>query len=115
MDLSTGSVPFQLLPELGGQYMMWGYYAGRYRDLNYTAFQCEYRFPLFWHFGGVVFASIGKVAPDISDLLSTENIRVAGGGGIRYAIDKSQNVNIRIDFAFSPEGFSVYFNILEAF
>lgn len=115
LQMSTGTVPFQKLPKLGGDSMMRGYYAGRYRDMNYTAFQGEYRFPLFWRFGGVVFGSFGKVAPDMNNLLSTENIRFAAGGGIRFRIAREQHVNLRIDFAYSSEGFSAYFQLLEAF
>jgi hypothetical protein len=115
LELSTGTVPFQAMPGLGGRNIMRGFYEGRYRDLNYTAFQAEYRFPLFWNFGGVVFGSVGKVAPNVNKLPSTENIRVSGGSGIRYTIDRDQGVNLRFDFAISSEGFSVYFNILEAF
>jgi outer membrane protein assembly factor BamA len=50
LQLRTGTVPFQFLPMLGGQYMMRGYYEGRYRDMNYTALQVEYRLPLFWRY-----------------------------------------------------------------
>jgi hypothetical protein len=115
LELSAGTVPFQMLPELGGQYMMRGFYEGRYRDLKYTAFQGEYRFPLFWNFGAVAFGSVGKVAGDVNTLLSAEHIRASGGGGIRYAIDRERHINVRVDFAFSAEGFSVYFDIFEAF
>jgi hypothetical protein len=115
LEMNTGTVPFQMLPDLGGDSMMRGYYEGRYRDMNYTAFQGEYRFPLFWRFGGVVFGSVGKVAPDMNNLLSTENIRFAAGGGIRFRIAKEQHVNLRIDFAYAAEDFSAYFQLLEAF
>jgi hypothetical protein len=115
LELSSGSVPFHMLPELGGQHMMRGYYEGRYRDLKYTAFQAEYRFPLFWNFGGVVFGSTAKVAPDMNTLLSARNFRASGGAGIRYAVDRERYVNLRVDLAFSAEGFSIYFDIFEAF
>jgi outer membrane protein assembly factor BamA len=115
LDLSTGNVPFEFLPGLGGQNMMRGYEEGRYRDMNYTALQAEYRLPLFWRFGAVVFGSAGKVAPDLSSLFITEYLRAAGGFGLRFLVVPKQQVNIRIDVAFTQEDAAFYINIREAF
>jgi outer membrane protein assembly factor BamA len=115
LQLRTGTVPFQFLPKLGGQYMMRGYYEGRYRDMNYTALQGEYRLPLFWRLGGVVFGSIGKVGPDITSLFSTEYLRVTGGVGLRVLVDREDHVNFRFDLAYNGKEPAFYFSILEAF
>jgi outer membrane protein assembly factor BamA len=115
LQMRTGIVPFQFLPKLGGQYIMRGYYEGRYRDLYYTTLQSEYRLPLFWRLGGVVFGSIGKVGPDMPALLSTEHLRASGGFGVRILVDDEEHVNFRVDLAYNGEEIAFYFNILEAF
>ena len=115
LSASEGSVPFQRLPELGGSAMMRGYYEGRFRDKVYTAVQAEYRFPVYWRFGGVAFASIGQVASSIGELSLASDLKISGGGGIRFVIDPKQKINLRLDFAFSPADFGVYFNVQEAF
>ena len=115
LDLSTGDVPFQYMPKLGGRSMMRGYYEGRYRDLNYTALQGEYRLPLFWRLGMVAFGSVGHVAPDVPGLLSTEYLRAAGGLGLRFLVEEQRKVNFRVDVAFTGQDTAVYFNVLEAF
>jgi outer membrane protein assembly factor BamA len=115
LDLSAGTVPFEFLPRLGGQNMMRGYREGRYRDMNYTALQAEYRFPLFWRFGAVIFGSVGKVAPDVPALFTPEYLRVAGGFGLRFLVVPQQQLNFRIDVAFQSEDTAFYINIREAF
>jgi outer membrane protein assembly factor BamA len=115
LRVRTGTIPFQFLPKLGGQYMMRGYYEGRYRDANYSALQGEYRFPLFWRLGGVVFGSFGKVGSDIPSLFSTEYLRASGGIGLRFLMNDEENVNFRLDLAYNGREAVFYFNILEAF
>jgi outer membrane protein assembly factor BamA len=112
--LAHGTVPFQVLPALGGSGLMRGYYDARFRDKVFVATQIEYRFPIYWRFGGVVFGGIGQVAPRIAEL-TFEDLKVAGGLGIRFAVTEDPKINVRLDFAFSPEGFSFYVNALEAF
>ena len=115
LQLSTGDVPFQYLPEMGGRFMMRGYYEGRYRDMNYTALQGEYRLPLFWRLGAVVFGSVGQVAPNVNSLVSLEHLRVTGGFGIRFLIEPQRQINFRIDIAYNGKELVPYFNVLEAF
>lgn len=115
LQLRTGTVPFQFLPRLGGQYMMRGFYEGRYRDMDYSALQAEYRFPLFWRLGGVVFGSIGKVGPDIPTLFSFSDLRATAGAGLRILMDAENHVNFRVDVAYNGREIAFYFNVLEAF
>lgn len=42
-------------------------------------------------------------------------LRLAGGGGIRYAINPSEKMNVRLDIAVGDEEMQVYFQFLEAF
>jgi outer membrane protein assembly factor BamA len=114
MVLSGGEVPFNVMPRVGGPYLLRGYYSGRFRDENYIAVQGEYRFPIFWRFGGAVFGSIGQVAPEI-DEFSFENIKAAAGAGVRFAWDTKQRINVRFDVGFSRSDTSFYVNIGEAF
>ena len=93
---------------------MRGYFDARFRDKVSVVTQFEYRFPIYWRFGGVVFGAAGQVAPRLSEL-SFDDLKYAGGLGIRFAVTEDPKVNIRIDFAFSPEGFMFYINALEAF
>jgi hypothetical protein len=113
-DLSWGTVPFQELPALGGDMMLRGYLAGRYRDKVYTALQAELRVPLFWRLGGVLFASAGQVAPGLADL-DFYAPKLAGGTGLRVLLNRSQNLNLRLDMAGSPEGPAFYIRAMEAF
>jgi outer membrane protein assembly factor BamA len=115
LELSTGDVPFQFLPRMGGQYIMRGYREGRYTDMNYTALQGEYRVPLFWRFGATVFGALGMVSPDLSGIFSFEYIRATGGFGLRVMVIEEQKINFRFDVAFSEEGVAYYFNVREAF
>ncbi len=114
MTLSSGTIPFQLLPRMGGSDLMRGYYKGRYRDKQYIAIQSEYRYPIFWRFRGVFFGAIGQVAPAV-DEFEFDGIKVAGGAGIRFVWDKGQRINVRFDVGISDTGVEYYLNVKEAF
>jgi hypothetical protein len=114
---NTGNVPFNQLALLGGESMMRGYYLGRYRDKNLIASQVEYRwlpFPFSKRFGGVLFLSAGNVAPSVPEF-NLKNIKVAGGGGVRFLLFSKKDVFTRLDFAFSKESTGFYIFIGEAF
>ncbi len=114
-EMTLGSVPFQLLPLLGGSNVMRGFVQDKYRDKHYAALQTEYRFPLFWRIGAAVFASAGDVAPDASGF-KFQDIKTAGGCGIRVNLDRKQHINLRFDLAYNSDGeMNLYMNLLEAF
>jgi outer membrane protein assembly factor BamA len=114
LELSDGTVPFEMMPCLGGQTIMRGYYEGRYRDRNYAALQGEYRFPISPRFSGVIFASLGEVAPEI-DRFTTDHLQTAAGCGVRFRIDPQQKINLRLDVGLSESGVYGYLNFMEAF
>ncbi len=114
MVLSGGEVPFNAMPRVGGPNLLRGYYWGRFRDQNYIAVQGEYRFPLFWRFGGAVFGSVGQVAPEIYEF-SSNNIKAAAGVGVRFTWDTKQRINVRFDIGFSRSDTNFYIDIAEAF
>ncbi len=111
---TAGDVPIQMLPKLGSHQMMRGYPMGKYLDKNLWAVQAEYRSPLFWRIGVSVFAGVGQVFPKFSEF-SLSDLKIAGGAGLRYMLDKEQHLNVRLDIAQSREGTYVYFTIQEAF
>ncbi len=119
MQLTGGDVPFQLIPAMGGQNNMRGYYQGRYRDKNYFSFQAEYRFPLIWRFSGVLFGGTGIVAPAITRI-NFQYLRIACGGGLRFLLHQERMINLRLDFAvnnvrFRSDDYGMYFSVMEAF
>ena len=76
--------------------------------------QMEYRFPIHERWSGVTFAAAGDVFHD-NDELETQSMKYAAGCGIRYAIDKKEKINIRIDIGVSPYGIFPYILFQEAF
>lgn len=114
MKISSGSVPFRSLPPLGDKSIMRGYADNRYLDKIFSGFQAEYRFPVIWRFGGAIFGSVGQVAPDLAGFPLTD-LKLSGGGGLRFTVTQEPKTNIRIDYAFSREGSQLYITLGEAF
>jgi hypothetical protein len=114
-NLTTGNPPFQNLSLLGGQSMMRGYYAGRYRDKNMLTFQMEYRvIPVWWRFGFAGFLGFGDVADSMEDFRPGD-LKYSAGFGLRFQIDPEERINLRIDFAVGENSSGFYVNIMEAF
>lgn len=110
----TGKPPFTDLALFGGQMMMRGYRYGRYRDRGMLIAQSEYRFPVYWRFGGVFFGSYGDVAHRVSDYRIT-SLKAAYGYGIRFAFDEDEKLNLRLDFGYGKKTSGYYISIGEAF
>ncbi|HVZ55644.1 MAG TPA: BamA/TamA family outer membrane protein [Chitinophagaceae bacterium] len=94
---NSGLVPFMSLASLGGSETMRGYYDGRFRDKNLIVLQTEYRFPVWWRFGAVLFAGAGDVAHRL-DNFNLLNLKYSGGAGIRFAVRPREKMNIRLDY-----------------
>jgi outer membrane protein assembly factor BamA len=113
---NNGVVPLRSLASFGGANTMRGYYAGRYRDKNQAVLQTEYRAPLFWRLGAVVFGGIGNISDHFNNLNFNE-LKYSYGGGLRVALRKSEKLNLRLDYGIgkgrNTQGF--YFQIGEAF
>lgn len=112
--IQTGEQPFRRLGLVGGEQVMRGYYQGRYRDQNYLALQAEYRMPLFWRFGLAVFAGAGEVW-NWSEPYQMQVFKYTSGAGIRFLMDKKDNVNLRLDFAVGNRTTGFYVAFGEAF
>ncbi|MFN8360686.1 MAG: BamA/TamA family outer membrane protein [Candidatus Kapaibacterium sp.] len=105
--------PFYKLSDVGGEYMLRGYFNSRFRDNNALAVQGEYRSPLWWRFGAVGFLGLGDVFGRLSDL-SLRSIKLTGGTGIRFVILPDERANLRFDVGFSNEEMQLYLGFFEA-
>lgn len=114
LSLATGDVPFHQMPVIGGTKKMRGYFEGTYRDENLLMLQSEYRFPLFWRLGTVVFGGLGEVS-DKPYKWDLNNIRYNMGAGIRFTLDKVQRINMRLDYGIGYKSTGFYLTIGEAF
>lgn len=103
----SGNAPFKELAELGGPRMMRGYYRGRYRDNYLTAFQAEYRMPVYKRIGVVVFGGLGKVYNQ--DEVNLNGLHYSYGTGMRMNINMREKLNLRLDYAFGDPGHPGYF------
>jgi hypothetical protein len=113
-EFNGGFVPYYHLAMIGGDELLRGYYQGRYRDKEMLVLETEYRFPLFWRFGAVVFAGAGEVADEFLGL-GSQTIHWAVGGGFRLNVNTKERLNLRLDFGIGPGTFGVYFTAREAF
>ena len=112
--------PFQLLPALGGEDLIRGVRMGMFRDDTLWALQGELRFPLFWLFGGAVFAGAGDVYH--YEDWKWQVPKVGYGLGVRLKINQA-NINVRLDLArnnmykswTTRESYSFYLAVSEAF
>ena len=91
--------PFYLLPELGNDEMMRGYYNGRYRDKNMLAGQAELRYRLSDRIGLDGFAGTGTVFKRFN----INHLKPNYGGGLRYFFDTEKGLTMRVDYGFGEK------------
>jgi hypothetical protein len=92
----TGSrSPFYLMPALGNDELMRGYYNGRYRDRNFIAGQTELRYRVSPRFGLAGFVGTGEV---FNKSFAWDQLKPNYGGGIRYFFDVEKGLSIRADY-----------------
>jgi len=94
-SLTGGSSPFYLLPQMGSDEMMRGYYGGRFRDRNLIAGQTELRYRIDPRFGLAAFVGTGEVFH--SDF-SFPQLKINYGGGVRYFFDIQKGLSFRLDY-----------------
>lgn len=131
-SLQGSVLPFYLLPELGNDLMMRGYYTGRYRDQNYLAGQLEYRYFLdpkipiniwFLHmqpkFALAAFGGSGAVFNNKDIAMS--HFKPSYGMGVRWFYDEGAKLTVRIDYAWGEKRAGeerqsgLYLSLAEAF
>jgi outer membrane protein assembly factor BamA len=113
------NTPFYLLPQLGNDEIMRGYYTGRYRDRNLLAAQTELRYRYNNRFGLVVFAGAGQVFDNKE--FAIKSFKPSYGGGGRYFFDPEKGLSVRVDYGIGEKrpnekrqtGF--YISLAEAF
>ncbi len=114
--VSRGNLPFSEFAFFGGSDIMRGYQEGRFVDRDVLATQVEYRKQFGEsRFGAVAFIGMGNVFNNITDF-QFAGLKPNYGIGARYKLDKSENLNIRLDYGFGTRGnSSFYLSIAEAF
>lgn len=90
------NTPFYLLPQMGNDEMMRGYYTGRYRDRNLLAAQAELRYRYNNRFGAVIFAGTGQVFDNGG--FAFDRFKPSYGFGGRYFFDPEKGLSVRVDF-----------------
>lgn len=112
---SSGNVPFNELALLGGNEIMRGYREGRYVDRHLIAGQMEYRKSFGdSRWGAVAFLGGGDVSNSVRGF-KLKNLRPNYGAGIRFKLDKTENLNLRFDYGIGQDSNYFYFTIAEAF
>lgn len=114
VNLNFGEVPFLDMAKAGGEEMLRGYAANRYRDHHFVGSQAELRMPLYKRFGAVAFVGLGEVFREPADV-RLDLLKYSLGGGLRYAMNKSERLNIRLDYGIGRGSSSFYFSVTEAF
>ncbi|MDI9802753.1 BamA/TamA family outer membrane protein [Citrobacter koseri] len=109
---TQGSVPWSMIPLLGSNQRMRGYYEGRYRDKNVLSTQLEYRRKLDWRHGIVGWIGAGTMG---SSFHSLDDGRYLPSAGIGYRFEFKPRVNVRLDYGIGKGSSGFYFQVGEAF
>ncbi len=113
-EVKEGDVPVQSLALMGGDNRMRGIFNGRYRDKGMIETQVEARIPIWWIFGGVIFAGAGQSFPDYSKF-SWDRTKIAYGAGLRVMVNSATRANIRFDVGVHDSKALFFFTFSEAF
>ncbi|HEY0056039.1 MAG TPA: polymerase [Pedobacter sp.] len=98
--IQGSATPFYLLPQLGNDEIMRGYYTGRYRNRSLLATQFELKYKIIPQVGVVGFGGTGSV---YNNGLNIENFKPSYGAGIRYIFDVAKGLSLRMDYAFGEK------------
>ncbi|WP_145564617.1 BamA/TamA family outer membrane protein [Yersinia aldovae] len=109
---TQGDVPWNMLPLLGDNHRMRGYYEGRYRDRNVLSTQLEYRRKLDWRHGVVAWIGSGTMSQTINELGKSSWLPSVGVG---YRFEFKPRMNVRLDFGVGKDSTGFYFQVGEAF
>lgn len=115
--LAWEDTPALELSALGGAEVMRGFQEGRFRDRYAFFTQAEYRWQALERIGFVFFAGAGEVGNELQNL-SFSDLKYSVGTGFRLKIVKSENLNIRFDYAYglgTERDSNFYLGIAESF
>jgi outer membrane protein assembly factor BamA len=105
-------VPFYLQPTLGGSEDLRGFRPFRFYDNNAVILNGEYRWEVFSGLDMALFVDAGQVFPDWHQI-NYRHLQSDAGFGFRFNV--RNDVFLRIDTAFSHEGFQVWFKFNNVF
>lgn len=112
---TRGDLPFSEYAFFGSSEIMRGYQEGRFVERDMLAGQVEYRKNFKdSRWGAVAFAGLGDVYNNV-DQFTFGSLKPNYGLGARWKLDKSENLNIRLDWGFGNGTNSFYLGIAEAF
>jgi Omp85 superfamily domain len=107
---SDNSVPFYMLPSLGGSNTLRGYNDYRFHDRQMLVINAESRWALLSHVDAAAFVDAGNVAARVGDL----NLdKTSYGAGLR--VHSRTSTVVRMDVAHSTEGWLVFFKLGDPF
>jgi outer membrane protein assembly factor BamA len=111
-----GEPPFYGNCIYGARNQLRGYTAGRYFDRYMLTSQLEYRLALPLRLGLVVFGGLGGVKPGNEQfLVRTSHFLPSAGAGLRFALSKKYQVNLRADIGYGKDGHTFGLGVGEAF
>jgi hypothetical protein len=112
-DASSGAtVPFYLMPAIGGKNTLRGFRSYRFHDNDMAIANNESRWALLTHMDVALFGDVGRVAHTVSDL-DFHDTRKSYGAGIRF--HNATATLLRIDAGHSAEGWRVYLVLTDSF
>ncbi|MEZ5016672.1 MAG: hypothetical protein R2800_06440 [Flavipsychrobacter sp.] len=114
-EFTFSQPPFYDFAFLGGDKQVRGYYYGRFRDNNLSTIQFEARSIFLWRLGLAAFGGGANLYSNVSSFRLGDT-KYNYGLGLRFLIDRKQDINLRIDYAIGEgdnSGFYVSFG--EAF
>jgi Omp85 superfamily domain len=107
---ADNTVPFYMLPSIGGANTLRGYDDYRFHDRQMLVVNAESRWPLFSHVDAAAFFDAGNVAARVGDL----NLdKTSYGAGLR--VHTRTSTLARLDVGHSREGWLVFFKLSDAF
>ncbi len=106
------SVPFYMQPTLGGPDTLRGYRPFRFYGNNALLLSAEYRYEVFSGLDMAIFADAGKVT-ERRGQMNLRNLESSVGLGFRFNV--KNNVFMRLEAAFSHEGFQIGFRFNPVF
>lgn len=106
------TIPFYLMPSLGGQNTLRGYHDYRFHDNDLQSFNVESRVALFAHVDAAAFADAGKVAARADDL-DFRYLKTSYGVGFR--VHNATSTVARLDIGHGAEGWRVFFKLSDPF
>jgi hypothetical protein len=115
-DLSWGRVPFSMLATPGRDEKLRGHLDGRLRDYDMAGVDVEYRVRFWGPLGSTVFASWAALFGAPGDRITWNTMPKSAGVGLRYMVQETDRVNLRLDLGFNFKGdTAVIFECGEAF